>query len=320
VATQALPATFQDIRDAALRLDGVAHRTPVVTARSLNERAGGELFFKAECLQRTGAFKFRGAYNCIAQLEDPAAGIVTSSSGNHAQAVALAARLTGRRAVILMPSDAPRGKREATEAYGATVVEFDRYADDREVLTEAFAEREGLTVVHAYDDARIVAGAGTASLELLQDVAGLDVVIAPVGGGGMLAGLALAARALLPQARVIGVEPEANAPMRRSLAAGRPTSGPVGETIADGQQVAAPGAVNFAIVAQLGASIVTVSEQEIAAATVLLLERMKLVVEPSGATAFAAVLAGKVDVAGLRAGVMLTGGNLDPARLAALRP
>jgi threonine dehydratase len=177
-----------------------------------------------------------------------------------------------------------------------------------------------MTVVHAYDDPRIVAGAGTAALELLEDVAGLDVLVAPVGGGGMIAGLALVAHALLPGAAVIGVEPAANAPMQRSLAAGRPTAGPVGETIADGQQVAAPGAVNFAIAERLGVRVVTVTEREIAAAVGLLFERTKLVVEPSGATAFAAVLAGKVDVTGRRAGVLLTGGNLDPGRLAAMCP
>jgi len=311
-------ATFEDVAEAAGRLAGVVHRTPVVTARSLDARTGGELLFKAECLQRTGAFKFRGAYNLIAQLEDPAAGLVACSSGNHAQAMALAARLTGRRALILMPADAPRNKREATEGYGAAVVEFDRYRDDRELLTRAYAEREGLTIVPAYDDPRIVAGAGTASLELFEDAGALDVVVVPVGGGGTLAGLSLVAGTLHPATQLIGVEPEANAPMHRSLAAGRPTPGPVGQTIADGQQVDAPGALNFAIAARAGARVVTVTEREIAAATLMLLERTKLVVEPSGATAFAAVLAGKVDVSGGRAGVMVTGGNLDPARLPAI--
>ena len=307
---------LDDVRRAAARLDGVAHRTPVVTARTLDERTGAAVRLKPENLQRIGAFKFRGAYNTVASLapEEGARGVVTASSGNHAQALALSAALHGIPATILMPEDAPASKAAATEGYGARIVRFDRYSADREALLADLAEREDLTVVHPYDDERIMAGQGTAALELIEDGGPLDLLLVPVGGGGLIGGCSTAATALCPGCEVVGVEPETGDDTRRSLAAGERVVVPVGRTIADGQQIDTPGAKTFPVIRERVAAVVTVSDAEIVAAMRFAFERLKLVLEPSGASALAALLAGKVDADGRRTGVILSGGNVDVAR------
>ena len=304
---------LDDVRRAAARLEGVAHRTPVVTSRTLDERTGARVALKPENLQRVGAFKFRGAYNTVAQLERPR-GVVTASSGNHAQALALSAALHELPATILMPEDAPASKAAATAGYGARIVRFDRYADDREALMAELAERDGLAIVHPYDDERIMAGQGTATLELVEDGGPLDLLLVPVGGGGLIAGAATAATALCPDCRVVGVEPESGDDTARSLAAGERVRVPVGRTIADGQQLDIPGARTFPVVQARVAAIATVADAEIVAAMRFAFERLKLVLEPSGASALAALLHGKVEAAGLRTGVILSGGNVDVAR------
>jgi threo-3-hydroxy-L-aspartate ammonia-lyase len=310
-----------DVLAASERLEGVAHRTPVLTSRSLDAATGAaRVLLKAENLQRVGAFKFRGAYNAIASLEpaERARGVATVSSGNHAQAVALAARLHEIPAAILMPSDAPAGKLAATRGYGAEVIAFDRYEQDREALLAELVAERGLVAIHPYDDYRVMAGQGTVALELLQDAGPLDVLLVCVGGGGLIAGCANAAAGISPDTRVIGVEPEAGDDTRRSLAEGRRVRIEVPRTIADGQQLPIPGELTFPVVEKLVAEIVTVTDDEIVAAMRFLFERMKTVAEPSGACALAALLAGKVDVAGARAGVTITGGNVLPERFAEL--
>src|SRR4051794_25921975 len=250
MATQHLAIGIDDVRAAAERLRGVAHRTPVLTSRTLDERCGGRVFLKAENLQRIGAFKFRGAWNASSPWR-PARGVATASSGNHAQAVALAAALQGTRAVILMPEDAPPSKRAATEGYGAEVLEFDRYADDREALVRELARERELTLVHPYDEPLVMAGQGTVGLELAEDVEDLDLVLVPVGGGGLASGVATALRAMQPRARIVGVEPEASDDYVRSLRAGRRETITVGRTIADGQQLNVPGELTFPVIAAL---------------------------------------------------------------------
>jgi threo-3-hydroxy-L-aspartate ammonia-lyase len=307
---------LDDVRRAAARLDGVAHRTPVVTSRTLDERTGARVRCKPENLQRAGAFKFRGAYNTVASLseQERARGVVTASSGNHAQALALSAALHGIQATILMPEDAPASKAAATQEYGARILRFDRYSGERDALLAELAEREGLTVVHPYDDERIMAGQGTATLELVADGGELDLLLVPVGGGGLIAGSATAATGLCPSCEVVGVEPESGDDTARSLAAGQRIRVPVGRTIADGQQIDIPGERTFAVVRERVAAIVTVSDAEIVAAMRFAFERLKLVLEPSGATALAALLAGKVAASGRRTGVIFSGGNVDVAR------
>ena len=251
---------------------------------------------KAENLQRAGAFKFRGACNAVAALRPD--GVCSVSSGNHAQALALAAREHGARATILMPRDAPASKRAATEGYGAEVIEFDRYADDRDALARALAAERGLTLVHPYDDPLVMAGQGTVGLELADELDDLDAVVVPVGGGGLIAGVATAVKALTPQARVVGVEPEAGDDVARSLRAGERVSVAVPQTIADGQQVTTPGERPWEVIRALVDEVVTVADAEIVDAMRLLFERVKVVAEPSGATALAALLAGRVGAAG----------------------
>jgi threonine dehydratase len=312
-----LPIGIDDVRAAAERLRGVAHRTPVLTSRTLDKRCGGRVFLKAENLQRIGAFKFRGAYNAVTALA-PERGVATASSGNHAQAIALAAALHGLRAVILMPQDAPPSKRTATEGYGAEVVEFDRYNDDRDAMARNLAADRGLTLVHPYDEPFVMAGQGTAALELLDEVSDLDVALVPLGGGGLLSGVATAVKALRPGTRVIGVEPEASPDTQRSLRAGRRERVEIGRSIADGQLLPEPGEKTFAVISALVDDVVTVSDAEIVETMRFLFERMKIVVEPSGASALAALMAGRVALDGARAGVVLSGGNVDAARFAAL--
>jgi len=308
-----------DVRAAAARLAGVAHRTPVFTSRTLDERVGASVFLKAESMQRGGAFKFRGAYNTIASFspEELAGGVLAASSGNHGQAVALVAGLLGTRAVILMPHDAAAGKLDATRGYGAEVVTYDRYAEDRDAIAAALAAERGLTMVPAFDDPRIMAGQGTAALELIEDAGPLDALVVPVGGGGLIAGSATAAAALSPGARVIGVEPEAGDDTRRSLEAGRRVGIEVPRTIADGLQVAIPGELTFEVNRRLVERVVTVTDDQLVDAMAFLFERTKLVVEPSGAAGVAALLSGAVEVTG-RAGVILSGGNVARSRFAVL--
>ena len=311
---------FEDVQEAARRIEGLAHRTPVLTSRALDAATGARVYLKAENLQRVGAFKFRGACNAVAALgpEERAAGVATVSSGNHAQALALAASLHGVRATILMPDDAPAGKLAATRGYGAEVVGFDRYAEDREPLLGELVAERGLVPVHPYDDARVMAGQGTTAVELLEQAGPLDLLLVCVGGGGLLAGCATAAAALAPELRVIGVEPEAGDDTRRSLAAGERVRIPIPRTIADGQQLPIPGELTFEVVRRLVGEIAVASDPEIVAAMRVLFERLKTVVEPSGACALAALLAGRVEARGLRVGVTLSGGNVDASRFARL--
>ena len=315
--TESLPIGIDDVHAAAERLRGVAHRTPVLTSRTLDERCGGRVFLKAENLQRIGAFKFRGAYNAVTALA-PERGVATASSGNHAQAVALSAALHGLQAVILMPQDAPPSKRAATEGLGAEVLEFDRYRDDRDQMAIDLARDRGLTLVHPYDEPFVMAGQGTVGLELLEDVDDLDVVLVPLGGGGLLSGVATAVKALHPRARVVGVEPEASPDTQRSLRAGRRVRVEIERSIADGQLLPEPGVKTFAVVSALVDDIVTVADDEIVETMRFAFERMKVVVEPSGASALAALMAGRVALDGGRAGVVLSGGNVDAERFASL--
>jgi threonine dehydratase len=307
-----LPIGPDDVAAAQRRLAGVANRTPVVTSRELDRRLGAQMFLKVESLQRGGAFKFRGAFNKVSSLSERelGRGVVTSSSGNHAQALAIAAAIVGTRATIFMPEDAPASKRAATEGYGARVIEFDRYRDDHEAIVHELAQQEGLAVVHPYDDPLIMAGAGTSTQELLDDVHPLDLVVIPAGGGGQLAGGAIAACAAAAPPRIVGAEPAAIGQWTASLTAGRTVQMPVRPTIADGQQVPSPGELTFAVTRALVEDVVGVEDAQMLAAMRWLFERQKLVVEPSGASALAAVLSGLVDVHGLRVGVILSGGNI----------
>ena len=309
-----------DVEAAAARLAGVAHRTPVVTSRTLDERVGARVHLKAECFQRGGAFKFRGAYNKISSLDADALtrGVVAYSSGNHAQAVALAAKLLGSRATIVMPADAPAAKLEATRGYGAEVVLYDRWTESREEIGAALAAERGLELVPPYDDLLVMAGQGTAALELLADVPSLDVLLAPVSGGGLIAGCATAAKALRPQCRVVGVEPETGNDTQQSLAAGERVKIEVPRTIADGLQAPEPGVLTFEVNEQRVDEIVTVSDAEIVAAMVFLYDRVKLVAEPSGAVGVAALLSGKLDARDRTVGVIVSGGNVGAARFAEL--
>lgn len=313
--------TPDDVHAAAARLEGVAHRTPVLRSRTLDARTGASVHLKAECLQRGGAFKFRGAYNMISTLPEDVRrrGVVAYSSGNHAQAVAIASGLLDSRSTILMPADTPPAKMEATRGYGAEVVTYDRYTEDREALGAALAaERGGLALVPPYEHPAVMAGQGTAALELLADVPDLDLLLVPVGGGGLIAGCATAAKALRPGLRVVGVEPEAGDDTRRSLAAGERVRIGTPRTIADGQQADIPGRLTFEVNRRLVDAIEVVSDAEIVAAMAFLFDRMKLVAEPSGASAFAALLAGRVDAVGARVGVVISGGNVGVARFCEL--
>lgn len=320
MSTGALLVTAEDVRGAAVRLRGVVHRTPVLTSRTLDERTGARVFLKAENLQRGGAFKLRGAYNRIAALSDEERrrGVVAFSSGNHAQGVALAAREFAIPATIVMPEDAPTEKAAATRGYGATVVTYDRYRDDREAIARELASERGLTVVPPYDDPLIVAGQGTVALELCDQATGLDLLVSPIGGGGLIAGSGTIAKVLRPAIRVVGVEPAAGDDTRRSLEAGRRVTVPVPHTIADGLAVAIPGELTFQINRRVVDEVVTVSDGDLVDAMVFLFERMKTVVEPSGAAAVAALLAGVIDARGLRVGAILSGGNIGPERFRSL--
>jgi len=313
-----LAISFADIQEAAARLQGVAHRTPVLTSRTMNERSGASLFFKCENLQRVGAFKFRGAYNALAHFsaEQRARGVLTYSSGNHAQAIALSARLLDMPALIVMPRDAPALKIQATREYGAEIVLYDRYTEDREAIGGELATARGMTLIPPYDHPHVMAGQGTAALELLEEVPDLDLLLVCVGGGGLISGCAVAARALAPRCQVIGVEPAAGNDVQRSLALGSIVHIAVPETIADGAQTQHAGRLTFPVIQALVARVVTVSDGDLRAAMKLFAERMKLVVEPTGCLGAAAALTGAAEVRGKRVGVIVSGGNIDAQRYA----
>jgi threonine dehydratase len=310
--------TFADVLLAAKRIEGIAHRTPVLTSRTADERSGASLFFKCENFQRAGAFKFRGAYNAISAL--PLAqrqrGVVAFSSGNHAQAMALASRLQGVPATIVMPHDAPAMKVAATRGYGADVVSYDRYGEDREVIGKRIAEERGLTLIPPYDHPDVIAGQGTAAMELFEEAGPLDLLLVCLGGGGLLAGSALAAHAKSPGCMVIGVEPEAGNDGQQSFRLGRIVDIPVPRSIADGALTQHLGHYTFAIIRALVSDIVTVPDEALVKAMRFFAGRMKIVVEPTGCLAAAAAFEAAVPVRGKRVGVILSGGNVDLKSLA----
>lgn len=310
--------TYADVEAAARRIEGVARRTPVMTSRTANARTGAELFFKCENLQRVGAFKFRGALNAIRALDEAQRkrGVVAFSSGNHAQAIACAGTLEGVRTVIIMPKDAPSLKLAATKGYGGEVVLYDRYTEDREAIGRKLAEDQGLAVIPPFNHPDVIAGQGTAAKELIEETGPLDILLVCTGGGGLTSGCALAAKALSPDCRVIGVEPEAGDDIRQSLAADKIVTIPVPKSIADGALTAAPGSMTFALLRQLGVEVVTVPDAALVEAIRFFAERMKLVVEPTGCLGAAAAFSGAVPVGGKRVGVILSGGNVDPTALA----
>jgi threonine dehydratase len=301
-------------------LDGIAHRTPVVTSRTLNARTGAEIFLKCENYQRMGAFKFRGAYNRIVQLdpEKRRAGVVAFSSGNHAQGVALASKLLGVPTVIVMPEDAPKAKIAATREYGAEIVFYDRHRSHRAEIAQRICDERGATLVPPFNDRQIIAGAGTAVLELMEAVEGIDTIVTPVGGGGLLSGSAIAAHGFDSNIEIFGVEPEAGNDFQQSLERKEIVHIDVPRTIADGLQTQAPGELTFAAVTAHHGTIVTVSDRELVEAMRFAFERLKLVIEPSGAAGLAAALFGKIGVAGKRVGIVISGGNVDVSRFAEL--
>jgi threonine dehydratase len=318
-ATSRLAIDLDDVLAARDRIAGAVHRTPVLTSRLLDERTGRELFSKCENLQRAGSFKIRGATSKIRSLSpvERERGVVAFSSGNHAQAVALAAGEAGVDAVIVMPVDAPRAKRTATAAYGARVVGYDRMTDDREEIARRIVEEEGRVLVPPYDDPLVMAGQGTAALELLEDLPELDAVVVPVGGGGLLAGTATALLGF-EGVRAYGAEPAAADDTARSLELGRRITIDPPDTLADGARVQTPGFLTFPVVRERAEAVVRVSEASLVRAVELLMSRMKIVVEPTGALAAAAALEGGIPADAGRIGIVLSGGNVDPATLARL--
>jgi threonine dehydratase len=312
--------TYADVVDAAERLKGNAHRTPVLTSRTANERSGAELFFKCENVQRMGAFKFRGAFNSIAQFsgEQRRSGVLTYSSGNHAQAIALSAKLLGVKSAIIMPHDAPASKVAATRGYGGEVITYNRYTESREELGRRLAQERGMTLIPPYDHPHVIAGQGTAAKELIEEAGRLDVLLVCLGGGGLLAGCALSARALNPRCAVIGVEPEAGNDGQQSFRKGEIVRIEVPDTIADGARTTYLGTHNFAIIQKKVDDIVTVSDGQLVETMKFFAERMKMVVEPTGCLAAAAAMSGTVSIAGKKVGVLISGGNVDLAVFARL--
>jgi threonine dehydratase len=315
-----LSVTFADIEAAAGRLEGIAHRTPVMTSRTADARADAKLFFKCENLQRGGAFKFRGAYNAISTLTDEQRrrGVIAYSSGNHAQAVALAGRLQGVATTIVMPKDAPEAKVRATREYGGEVIFYDRYTESREEICAALAAERGLSVIPPYDHPQVIAGQGTAARELFEEVGELDVLLVSLGGGGLLGGTALSANALSRRCRVIGVEPQAGNDGQQSFRAGRVIRIPVPRSIADGALTTYIGERNFPIIRALVHDVVTVSDEMLVEAMRFFAERMKIVVEPTGCLGAAAAFSRQHHRAGERVGILISGGNIDLARYAEL--
>jgi threonine dehydratase len=312
---------FSDIQAAADRLHRVAHRTPIATSRTLNALIGAEVYCKCENLQRAGAFKFRGAYNAVSQLSDEQRkrGVVAYSSGNHAQALALVGKLLHTPTVIVMPNDAPAVKLAATRGYGAEVVLYDRVEQKREVIARQLGDERGLTLIPPFEHPHIIAGQGTVALELLTDVPDLDVLIAPVGGGGLISGCSIAAHGLKPDMRIFGVEPDTANDTFLSLQKGEIVSTPQSHSIMDGLLPTAPGELTFAIMREHLEAVALVTDGEAAAAVRFLLLRMKLLVEPSGAAPIAALMAGKIPNArGKKIGVVLSGGNIDAGKLAGM--
>ncbi len=314
--------TYDDVVAAASRLNGRAHRTPVVTSQTIDARVGASVFFKCESLQRAGAFKFRGAYNALSRLSSGQRlrGVLTYSSGNHAQAVALAGRLLGIPTTIVMPRDAPLVKLEATRGYGGEVVTYDKHEESREAVSARLAAERGLHVVPPYDHPHVIAGQGTAAKELFEEVGPLELLLVPCGGGGLLSGSAISASALSPGCRVIGVEPAAADDATRSFKTGTLHTVTNPETVADGARTPSLGKLTFPLVRHYVHDMVTVSDDELLRATFFLWERLKLVVEPTGALAAAALLEGGLEAKGARVGVLLSGGNVDLQALASLIP
>jgi len=311
---------FTDIKAAAGRLHGHAHRTPVLTSRTLDAMLGARVFLKAENLQRMGAFKFRGGYNAVSALSDAQRqrGVVAFSSGNHAQAVALAAQLHGCHATIVMPHDAPALKLAATRGYGAEVVIYDRYKQDRAAIANALVDERGATLIPPYDYLPVMAGQGTAALELIEEAGPLDALIVSAGGGGFLSGCTVAAKHLLPDIRMLGAEPERGNDMQQSLRAGRIVSIDVPRTICDGQQTQAIGQHPWAVIQAMVSDVLTATDPAVVDAMRFVFERMKLVLEPSGACALAALMQHRDQFKGQRVGVMLSGGNIGIERFVAL--
>lgn len=316
--TEPLAVRFEDIAAAARRIAGHAHRTPVLRSRTANERLGAELFFKCENFQRVGAFKFRGAFNALSQFDaaQRRAGVVSFSSGNHAQAIALAAQLLAIPATIVMPRDAPALKVSATRGYGAEVVLYDRYTEDREAIGRELARQRGLTLIPPYDHPHVIAGQGTAALELFEETGPLDALFVCLGGGGLLGGSAIVARELAPACKIYGAEPAAGNDGSQSFRAGRLIRIATPETIADGAQNQSLGQLTFPIIQRLADDIIEVSDAELVESMRFFAERMKIIVEPTGCLAFAA--AQKQELAGGRIGVIVSGGNIDLERFAAL--
>ncbi|KAF1024073.1 MAG: L-threo-3-hydroxyaspartate ammonia-lyase [Paracidovorax wautersii] len=312
--------TYEDVAAAVTRLHGHAHRTPVLRSSTLDARLGAQVFFKAENFQRMGAFKFRGAFNALSRFSDSQrkAGVLAFSSGNHAQAIALSARLLGMPAVIVMPEDAPAAKIAATRGYGAEVVTYDRYTADREVISRQIAAERGMTLIPPYDHADVIAGQGTAVRELIEDTGPLDVLLVPLGGGGLLGGSALAARALAPAIEIYGVEPEAGNDGQQSLQRGEIVHIDTPRTLADGAQTQHLGQLTFDIIRREVKAVLTASDAQLVEGVRFFAERMKIVVEPTGALGLAAACHAGLDLCDKRVGVLISGGNVDLARWASL--
>lgn len=319
-AEQPLQVSYDDVAAAQRTLAGQCHRTPVLTSHTVDRRTGAHVFFKCENLQRGGAFKFRGAYNALSNLspEQKRRGVVAYSSGNHAQAVALAGRLLGIKTIIVMPNDAPVVKVDATRGYGAEVVLYDRDRQARETIADELARSRGVTVVPPFDHAHVVAGQGTAAQELIEETGMLDYLLVPCGGGGLLSGCAISAHHLSPGIKVIGVEPAAGDDVTRSFRTGTIQSVNNPDTIADGARTSAPGKVTFPLILHYVHDMVTVTDEELLHAMFYLWERMKIVVEPTGALGIAALFEKKFDASGRRVGVILSGGNADFKHLCSL--
>jgi threonine dehydratase len=317
--TENLP-TYDDVVAAARRIEGHAHKTPVITSRTVNEALGAEVFFKCENLQRMGAFKFRGAFNALSRFspEQRQAGVVAFSSGNHAQAIALSAKLLGIPATIVMPHDAPAAKVAATQGYGGHVVIYDRYQEDREQIGRSLAEKQGLTLIPPYDHPDVLAGQGTAAKELFEEVGELDAFFVPLGGGGLLSGCALATRALSPSCRLYGVEPEAGNDGQQSLRTGSIVHIDTPRTIADGAQTQHLGNITFAIIRRDVTDVLTATDAQLVECMGFMASRMKLVVEPTGCLGFAAARQMRAELQGQRIGVLVSGGNVDLARFCSL--
>ena len=315
-----MPVNYDDVTAAAAVIKGVAHRTPALTSRTIDERTGACVFFKCENLQRMGAFKFRGAYNALSKLDSgqQRRGVTAYSSGNHAQAVALAGRILGVPTVIVMPDDAPAVKLDATRGYGAEVVVYNRQRDDREQISSALAEQRGLTMIPPFDHAHVIAGQGTAAKELIEDVGPLDHLLVPCGGGGLISGCAIAANHLAPGVRVTGIEPAAGDDVTRSFQTRILQTVHNSDTIADGARTSCAGKLTFPLILHHVHAMLTVNDDELLRSMFYLWERMKIVVEPTGALAAAALLEGKLDVRGKRVGVIISGGNVDVRNLASL--